>query len=223
MEIPTDGMRDGSLFMRPFAIGMTAYLATYNLLYMLTRGKFHSPDLLAEMYFVVLAAYSGAPEIKRLAIQPTPTDPEGWEERIRKGGPLITLWFLLWSVAVTWRIYDPTIPMPAELRKITMGVIGLFLGTYALRQYRKRVGRRVVQPSSIPGVDLGQEGEFDPFRDKILNFLEEKGPSTPKTIRESLDVPRRTLTRLLTELAEQGEILRENKPPTDPSATYRLK
>ncbi len=203
--------KDGSLFMRPFAFGMTAYLLAYNLLFILTRGNFKAQDPLAEMYLFVLGAYAGAPEIKRLTIAPADPDPEGWPERLRKGGPFITSWFLLWAVAVTWRIADPTIPMPPELPRITMQVIALFLGTYALRQYRKRVGGKARGNAS------GDE------RENVLAYLRQNGPSTPKTIREALTLPRRSVTRLLAELLEEGELVRSGSSPSDPAATYGVK
>src|SRR5438094_20740 len=117
-SLPVDAQpqpQDGSMYMRPFALGMTAYLITYHIFYFITRGEFRSPDVVSDVYFFVLATYAGAPELKRWNARQA-DDPEGWHERLRKGGPLITLWFLLWAGAVVWRLKDPTLPMPPELK-----------------------------------------------------------------------------------------------------------
>jgi uncharacterized membrane protein len=202
---------DGSIFMRPFAIGMTAYLLGYNFLHMLTRGAFKSPDLVSDVYFFVLATYAGAPEIKRWANR-VMDDPEGWNERIRKGGPLITAWFLLWGGAVVWRIYDPSIPMPSELKTILLQVMGLFFGTYALRQVRKRTVRAGEERDAGP--DAGE---------RVFEYIRQKGSATPKVLREALGLSRSTVTRVLSSLVEAGRLAREGDSPQDPSALYRLK
>ena len=207
--------RDGSTFMRPFALGMTAYLITYHILYLVTRGEFQSPDAVSDVYFFVLATYAGAPELKRWTNRQD-EDPGGWHERIRKGGPLITLWFLVWAGAVIWRIKDPAIPMPPELKTITLQVMGLFFGTYALRLARKRASR-----SALARLE-GDAGGLS-AADQICDFLKRNGPATPKAIREEVDLPRRTLARLLSVLVDQGRLERLGASPQDPSATYRAR
>ena len=57
--------QDGSHFMRPFAFDATAFLLTLDILYLITRGAFHSPDRWSDVYMVILAVYAGAPEVKR--------------------------------------------------------------------------------------------------------------------------------------------------------------
>lgn len=215
--------QDGSLFMRPFALGMTAYLLTYHFLYLVTRGAFQSPDVVSDVYFFVLATYAGAPELKRWSARQA-EDPEGWNEGIRKGGPLITLWFLLWAGAVLWRIKDPTIPMPPELKTITMQVMGLFFGTYALRQVRKRSVRSSRGALMTPGAEPAEamEGESGPT-ERVFEYLRRHGAAAPKAIRDALDLPRRTVTRALADLVSQGRAARDGDSPQDPSATYRAK
>ncbi len=211
---PLQPSSDGSLYMRPFAIGMTAYLAGYIGLYMVTRGAFHSPDAVADVYFFVLATYAGGPEIKRWS-QGQDQDPQGWNERIRKGGPLVTLWFLLWAAAVLWRIHDSTVPMPPELKTILLQVMGLFFGTYALRQIRRRSVRRgQVQE------DLNPSEEVADTNAQVMDYLTTRGPSTPKTLRVDLNLTRSTLARSLTELLNQNRITRKATSPRDPNPTY---
>ncbi len=47
-----------SQFMRPFAIGATAYLWATNFLFMLTRGTFSSSDRWMDVYLVILGIYT---------------------------------------------------------------------------------------------------------------------------------------------------------------------
>lgn len=197
--------------MRPFALGMTAYLVGYHILYFVTRGAFQSPDTVSDVYFFVLATYAGAPEIRRWARQ-DPTDPEGLNEQIRKGGPLITLWFLLWAGVVLWRIYDPSMPMPPELKSITLQVMGLFFGTYALRQARRR----------STGASRTENPSQPPAENAVFRYLQASGPCSPKAIRETLGLPRRTVTRELSRLLSEGRITRKANSPQDPEAVYSV-
>jgi hypothetical protein len=207
---------DSSQFMRPFAIGMTAYLVAYNILFMVTRGQLQSQDAVSDVYFFVLATYAGAPEVKRWTVRQA-EDPEGWAERIRKGGPLITLWFLLWAGAVLWRIYDPTVPMPAELKAITLQVMGLFFGTYALRQVRKRSVRGVRMETAG---DLSTERPLRETAQRVYDFLLEKKSASPREIREALELPRTTVTRALAELLASQKVTRDSQNPQDPAPQY---
>ena len=202
--------------MRPFAFGMTAYLVTYHLLYVVTRGQFQSPDTVSDMYFFVLATYAGAPEVKRWKLGQS-EDPEGWNERLRKGGPLITLWFLLWAGVVLWRLKDPSVPMPPELKSITLQVIGLFFGAYAIRQVRKR---------SVTGAGSAQAQaeESNETVQKILQvFASVGGQATPRTVRDATGLPRSTVSRVLSHLVSAGRLERHSTSAQDPNPAYRLK
>jgi hypothetical protein len=207
--------KDGSAFMRPFALAATAFLIALDSLYLITRGQLSSPDRWSDVYMVILAVYAGAPEVKRWMSGQEPEDPEAWPEKIRKGGPLVTLWILLLFGAGLWRISDPTRPMPPELKETTLKVIGIFFGAYALRQYRMRTGRRTSASVS------DSEPAEDPETQKILASLRVHGPQTPKTLSENLAIPRRTVARLLKGLTEEKRLEREGGP-FDPSATYRI-
>lgn len=175
------------------------------------------PDRFSDFYLLILGAYGGAPEIRRWMRAQEPDPPQGWPERIRKGGPMITLWVLLYMGAVTWRLADPSRPLPPELKTITMGVIGLFFGTYALRQIRQRTRRgKTGEPeASGPEEDVALQAE-------ILAFLKSRGPSSPGTLEQSLTIPRRSLNRLLRGMVGQRQVIREARSPTDRAAVYRL-
>lgn len=221
-NIPENPPNDGSAFMRPFAIGMSAYLACYQFLYVITRGAFHSPDAVSDVYFFVLAAYAGAPEIKRWR-QNDPSDPDDWQERLRKGGPLITLWFMLWAAVVLLRIKDASYPMPAELKTILIQVMTLFFGAYALRQARKRsIGIRSFGKSSATD-PMPPTGSLSPSSQQILDFMRNhSGSTTPSELREALQMPRSSVSRALSQLAEAGLITRDAANTNDPNPRYRL-
>lgn len=203
--------------MRLFALTVTTYLWVMNLLYLVTRGGFSSPDHWGDLYAVVLAAYSGAPELKHLFSGTEPALPDSWQEKTRKGAPLIGLWLGLLLAAGAWRIRNPSWPMPPELKSITLQVIGVFFGTYTLRQYRRgkanRRGQRLLE---------NPEGESLSERDAITNFLRTSGSSSARSISEAIGIPRRSLSRLLADLVKEGAILRTAASPTDPNATFRL-
>ncbi len=206
--------------MRPFALGGTAFLITLNALYLWTRGAFYSPDSWSDIYMVFLVAYAGAPEIKRWMKDTEPEDAGGWPEKIRKGGPIITVWVLLLLAAGVWRIADPTRPMPPELKETTIKVISVFFGAYALRQFRRTPRARQAvtggSPSAagLPPSDASEE-------EQIVSYVRANGPQTPKALSEALAIPRRSMARLLTQLQTQGRLKRDGGP-FDPSATYHI-
>lgn len=205
--------------MRPFALGCTAFLLGHNTIYLLTNGAYASPDSWSDIYMVFLAAYAGAPELKRWMRDTEPENPDAWPEKIRKGGPIITLWVLLLFAAGLWRIADPTHVMPPELKETTIKVIGVFFGAYALRQYRRTASAKaVVGRRAAAGTAENVAGSDE---EKILAYLE-KQPQTPKAISETLEIPRRTVARLLSHLQNTGRVRRDGDSPNDPSASYKL-
>jgi hypothetical protein len=197
--------------MRPFALGATAYLWILNLLEVITRGRLHSPDQWSDVYMLILGTYAGAGEIKRWNTGEV-TDPETWPEQVRKGGPIVTAWILLLFGVGAWRLFDPSRLMPTELKEITMKVIGVFFGVYALRQVRKSRARSAVD-SSDPVADNADT-------QRILEHLRANGPKTPAAISDALNIPRRSLSRLLKALVESGRLTRDGGA-FDPNATYR--
>ncbi len=227
---PEDPSIQPANFMRPFAFGATAYLFGLNVLQLVTRGGFQSPDQWGDVYAAILLAYSGAPEIKRiLTDEPGHAPSDHWEEKIRKGGPLITMWFVLLAAAGLWRMYDPSVPMPQELKSIALKVLGIFFGTYAFRQFRRRVqAKRDLRragpdeswsPGEEPGVNAPMESQE---KARIVAFLKEKGPAMPKTMAEALKLPRRTVGRLLDALKDEGRVVRQGRNAFDRAAVYAL-
>ena len=210
---------DGSMFMRPLAFGWTAYLFGGCLIFLITRGAFHSPDSWAEIYTLILATYAGAPEVKRWVNRTDPsTEPNDWQESIRKGGPLVIAWNLLLMIAGVLRMYDPSWPMPPELKSITMQITTLFFGTYAFRQVRRRSVQRTSHAENGPDDETSDEAQ----KEAVLNYLRQKGPTTPAGLTQALGLPRRTLARVLARLMAEKAVVRDARYPSDPAATYHL-
>lgn len=218
-------LRDGSNFMRPLALGWTAYLFGFQALFLITRGGFHSPDSWAEVYTLILGTYAGAPEVKRWVSKVEQGDePDDWLERLRKGGPLIIAWNGLLAAAGALRMFDPSWPMPPELKSITMQVTALFFGTYALRQVRRRKVRES-GGGNIPEGDKADDSDARQAEQKqaILEYLRKNGPSKPSDLAQALLMNRRTLGRLIALLVAEKAIERQSQSPTDPAARYAIR
>jgi hypothetical protein len=178
-----------------------------------------SSDRWMDIYLVILGVYGGGAELHHWAKGSEP--PPGWAEHVRRGGPLITLWVILLFAAGAWRLADPARPMPPELKDITLGVIGVFFGTYTLRQLRRspagaRIRSRLAGTLSPEGAVTGNS------ESAVIDFLKTHGPSSPASISDALLMPRRTLTRVLAQLVARGTVIKEGASANDPSSQYRL-
>lgn len=205
---------DGQTLLQRLSLGATAYIWGSNFLHLVTKGGVSSPDRWENIYLVILAAYEGGQEVRSWAKGAEPGEPNPWQERIRKGGPLTTAWVLLLFLAGILRQVDASFPMPEELESITIKVIGLFLGTYVFRPYRcaRPLGRR------------SNEDDTDAlWREKISATLRDQGPKGSRALSDALDIPPRTLARLLKGMLAQRILARGGSSPNDPSATYRIK
>ena len=212
-------IEDSQALIRRIAIGASAYVWGSNLLYLLTRGAMASPDRWETVYLVILGAYAGGQEVKSWAKGVEPADYSPWQERLRKGGPLLVAWTGLLLLAGLLRQWDSTFPMPPELPSITISVLGLFTGTYVFRQYRRArpLSSRAGLGPRAPERDVDQAD-----RQRIADLLS-KGDASSGNIRDSLNIAPRTLARLLKSMLDDGAIQRQAKSPTDPNAEYRLK
>lgn len=208
---PSPTPADGSALLSRLAVGASAYVWGSNFLYLVTKGGLTSPDRWENVYLVILAAYAGGQEVRSWAKGAESGD-ESWKDRVQKGGPIITAWVSLLFIAGVLRQMDATFPMPPELESITIKVIGLFLGTYMFRQYRR------ARPLKRPA---GEEDEI--LRVRIADHLRSQGATGARALSDTLDIPPRTLARLLKIMISEKRITREGTSPTDPSATYRAK
>src|SRR5258708_32000827 len=111
----------------PLATLLTTFLWLETWLEIISRGNYHSPDDLSKLYLAVMAAYAGAAEISKWLVN-APTDPnqDPRFERIQRGGFFVWLWLAPLLFAYGWRITNHDIPIPEPLKKIEVGVVGIF-------------------------------------------------------------------------------------------------
>ena len=131
-------MKDPSKeFMMPFISALTALLWVEAALEALTRGAMYAPTPLADLYLTLMGAYAGAGEVQKW-LQKDPADPaqDPWMERAQKGGAFVALWMTLLIAVHLWQLHDSTLPMPADLKPVTTGLVVIFFAKIASRHVR---------------------------------------------------------------------------------------
>jgi len=130
--------RSAQSVVAPFAICLTIFLWAGTCAEILSRGTYHSLDL-TKLYLLVMSAYAGAAEISKWLVN-APTDPtqDPRLERMHRGGFFVWLWFIPLLATYSWRFFDPSIPVPAALEKITSGLVTLFFLKAASRKLRHK-------------------------------------------------------------------------------------
>src|SRR5262245_16121337 len=110
-------------FLSPLIIGMTALGLGEALLEAVTRGAMRSPDALQEMYLTLMGGYVAGIEVQKWT-QKDPWDPsyDPWVERAYRSGWIMLIWWALFIVIHLWRFWDSSVPMPASLQPIIMGI-----------------------------------------------------------------------------------------------------
>ncbi len=204
-----------SSFMRPFVLVGTVFLTMQNILFMATHGAISSPDRWSDVYLLILVAYAGGAEITQL-LKRKDSDEIGWQEQIRKGGPLVTLWLGMLLAAGIWRMADPACSMPPELKETAIKVVGVFFGSYTLRQYRRARQPRSEAATGAANILLDADAA------RLMEELRRQNSQTPKALSDATGIPRRSVARLLKNLVQSGALVRHGGP-FDPSATYGLK
>jgi len=134
-----DSSKSAQAIIAPLATLLTTFLWLETWLEILSRGAYHSPDDLSKLYLAAIAAYSGAAEINKWLVN-EPTDPtqDPRFERIQRGGFFVWLWLAPLLFAYGWRITNPAIPMSEPIKKIAMGLIGIFFLKAASRKWRHK-------------------------------------------------------------------------------------
>jgi len=198
--------------------GYTTMLLGKTVLELTTQGAVHSLDLMADSYLAVMAVYAGAGEWekwKRAGAWNPANDP--WLERAQRGGVFLTLWSIPFFAAYLWRLYDPTVPYPAELKRIWTGLFTIFMAKNTSRSIRHtRKGLYPGEPGSDEAPDLSQD---------IFSFIKsqpDQESTTTEVCAQFPAVTRRHITRLLEQLTRQRQLERTLNPETR-EASYRVK
>src|SRR6266571_4496627 len=121
---PTDVDGFHQRFLAPMVVGMTTLTLGEAVMEAITRGTLKSPDTLSDMYLMLMGGYMTGIEVQKWT-QKDPADPanDPWLERVNRAGWILLLWWGLFLGIHLWRYYDATVPMPASLKPITMGMI----------------------------------------------------------------------------------------------------
>jgi len=163
----------------------------------LSRGAYRSPDDLSKLYLSTMAAYAGAAEITKWLIK-APTDPstDPSFERIHRGGFFVWLWLAPLLFAYGWRISNPAIPMPEPLKKITIGLVGIFFLKAASRKLRhNKHGVIDIDGDSGEGSASGQTAAQD---SDFTEVVYQKITASPNglSVTEGLSIPDASKSRL---------------------------
>lgn len=213
-----EGQAQDSHFMMPFALGATTLLGGSSFLELVTHGAIRSPDNAAPLYLAIMAAYAGAGEVKGWMHKRNPAEAEAispWLERARKGGIFVSFWLILYASAYLLRLWDPSYPMPHELKTIALEIVSLFFVTYSARSLRR---------SRYGASDTGaNDADAAAFQDQILRYLQTQadGAAPRDILAQFPDVPRRTLNRALAELVSGKKLSREGSA-LSPAVRYCL-
>jgi hypothetical protein len=199
------GRKDGSAFMLPFVTGGTTLLGGLALLELVSRGEIRSPDNMADVYAALVGAYAGAGELKHWvgAIRKRPLEEEDPRlARARKGGFFVAFWLVLLTAAVLWRVADATVPMPHELKAITLRVVGIFFVTYSSRRLR-----------AAPKASLEEAARTSDKNRLLEAVIQTPEGLTRRGVAERFpSIHPRTMLRLLNQLLEEGHLERHGHP-----------
>jgi len=179
-----------SHFMMPYAVGATLVFGGACLAELITRGKIQSPDNAAEVYAAIMAAYAGAGEVKGWIskIGPQRAEVDNPQlERARRGGVFVGFWLILYGSAYLVRLFCPEYPMPHELKRVALQIVGIFFVTFSARNLRRsRFG-------TADGDDMSAAEQDD----LVLRYLRTRPDgATIRDIQSQYpDIPRRSLNR----------------------------
>ena len=212
----------------PLAALLTTFLWLETWVEILSRGTYHSPDDLSKYYLAVMAAYAGAAEISKWLLN-APTDPtqDPKFERIQRGGFFVWLWLVPLLFAYGWRITNHDIPMPEALKKIAIGLVGIFFLKAASRKFRHKE-HGVIDPvtgmvkkdddSDNDGIPDSQENAFTEALYKQI-AVSPDGMTTAEILAALPDTNKPRLYRAFDQLMKAKRIIRTGRPRT-PDVRY---
>lgn len=207
--------RDGAQFLLPYVVGATALLGGLAALELASRGQIRSADNSADIYFALIGAYATAGEIKRWmdhgagasgpGAEASPEDP--WLARARKGGLFVGFWLFLYTAALLWRVADPSVPMPHELKSLTLRTISVFFVAYSSRRLRRGRVARLGAAGTEAATDSVQPPDTEERLISLLKIRPE-GLSRREISDRFPDESGRTMTRVLARLLALGKLQR---------------
>ncbi len=152
------------------------------------RGAVRVPSVLMPVYITLLGAYAADKEIRRWAGAPEPP---------RKGSLFVYLWVLVFLVLVVIRFFRIEYPLPAEMGKVVMQVLGVFFGSRASKYLHARRAGAELDPAE----QSDREG-------RILELVQARGKTTRAEVMAALGVGKTTAFELLEGMVRDGLLRR---------------
>jgi len=208
-------------FMNPLVLGTTLIAWLEALLEAATLGGMHAPELWTNLYLTVMSGYVVGVEVQKWK-QATPADPacDPMSERAQRSGVILVMWWVLFLGIHFWRYRDPSVPMPASVMPILMGMTLLFIGKRVSRHVR-RTQRGVGGPASL--VDLDGDGVDGTLDQEQLSAALAQSPTglTLQEIEDALpELSRTGIKRALRALVASHQAVRDGQPRSR-DARYR--
>lgn len=163
------------------AIYTSAYLVLLAADFLL-RAALDLPPGLMPVYLALLGAYVADKEFRRWTGRP---------DRPRKGAAFVYLWTLLFMTCFIVNTFRPDFPLPGELAKVTLQVIGIFAGTRASKALHGRRTKKSAEPEKLS---------------QLLALVAERKQITRAQVERHLEVSEATAKRLLQTLIDQGHL-----------------
>ena len=146
------------------------------------------PGIMMPVYISLLGAYAADKEIRRWI---------GVPESPRKGSIFVYLWVLLFLVLVIINFFRTDYPLPPDLGKVVLQVLGVFFGSRASKYIHERKSGANMDPAEVT---VRQE--------RILEIIRAKGKVTRAEVVEMLGVGKTTATSLLETMVQESLIRR---------------
>jgi len=172
-----------------------AYLALLSAEFFL-RGGLHVPALMLPVYITLLGAYAADKEIRRWVGTPEPQ---------RKGALFVYLWVLLCLGMIIIGFFQTDLPLPADLGKVVLQVLGIFFGSRASKYVHER-RRDDAEDEGAPAPE--DPAELTQRQTRIMEHIQAKGSLTRAEAIALLGISHNAANRLLEAMQDQGLIRR---------------
>ena len=164
------------------ALCTVAYLAMVASEFFL-QGALRTPALMLPVYIALLGAYAADKEIRRWV---------GVTEPSRHGSLFVYAWLLLFLVMVIINYFRADFPLPGDLGKVVLQVLGIFFGSKASKHVH---GRR------LDAVTDDMEAQA-----RLMERLRATATLTRSDAMALLGISKSAANRLLARMQEQGLI-----------------
>ena len=146
------------------------------------------PAMMMPVYISLLGAYAADKEIRRWV---------GVAEPARKGVVFVYLWVLLFLILVIINFFRTDYPLPSDLGKVVLQVLGVFFGSRTSKYIHERRSEATLDPA-----------ELSDRKARILEVIRTKGKVVRAEVIEMFGVSTTTATTILEAMVKEGLIKR---------------